>query len=110
MSLALDARSRAPLPAAPSPNRQLVLAVASTVGVLALLLAGITLFALGIAFPIALHVAQTTSIAVSPADVATATRMAGFAPAFIVASVVVFAAAVWLAVASVRRLSPPDAG
>jgi hypothetical protein len=92
----------------PGAAQKVVVAVVSTVGVLAFLLVGITFFALAIAFPIAVPVARAAGVPVSPHDLELATRFADLAWAFVALSVASFGAAIAVAVAATRRLSPVD--
>jgi hypothetical protein len=72
----------------------------------ALAIAGVTFFALAIAFPIALTVADAVRAYVSPSDLAIATQLAAIWPVFVVASVASFGASVAVVVKLIQRASP----
>ena len=95
-------------PSVRRPDRAVLVALASTAAVLGLLFAGVTSLAFAIAFPIAVPLARSAGIPVSAEDLATATHLADLQWLFLALTVAFFAAAVAVAVRSVRALSPTD--
>lgn len=74
--------------AGPSESTKIALIVVLGLGLAGVLaLAGITFLTLAIAVPIALSAADAYSVYVSASDLAIATRLGTFAPAFVVAGV-----------------------
>lgn len=95
-------------PAAPKPmsNAAIVVIGVSFAGFL--VLAGITLFSLSLALPIALIVAETASAYVSPSDIEIARQLGAFAPAFVVAAVASLIAALAIILKLIQRVSPAE--
>jgi hypothetical protein len=95
-------------PSSPQPSlaSRATLVIVATVGVFALVIAGITFFALAIASSIALPIAEQFGIVVKASDLEIAHQLAGFVPLFIVASVASFFAAVVTTVKVIQRVSP----
>jgi len=92
----------------PSAELAAVVGVASVVAVLALFVAGVTFFALAIAGPIAIPVAETYRVHVRVADAVIAGRLADFWPLFAALSIASFGAAATLAAKVLHFLSPDD--
>jgi len=90
----------------PTPAAVITAIVAAGFGVLTLITAGITFFALAVAFPIALPIAQAYNVPVSAADMAIAARFADLWPAFGALAFASFAAAVLVTVKLISYLSP----
>jgi hypothetical protein len=90
---------------APSEGAKLVAIVVLGLGVAGFLaLAGITLLSLALALPIAVAVADTYGVYVSASDVATATQLATFAPAFVVAGIATLVASLVTMVKLIQRI------
>ena len=98
-----------------SPPRRRPFATIAAVGLIGaafamtFVVAGITLFALAIAFPIALPFAERFSLQVSPADMAIAKQFAELWWVFGVTSIMSFGAALVTTVATVKAISPASA-
>ena len=90
----------------PSPAAAVVIGVVTTISVFTLIMAGITLLGLAIAFPIAVPVAEAYHLPVAAADVAIAERFAGLWWAFLALAVVAFSAAALVTVKVADILSP----
>ena len=88
----------------PAKSAATVLIGVAVAGVLAL--AGITLFALAIAFPIAISVAGNYSAYITASDLAMAKQFAAMWPLFAVASVAAFAASLATVVKVIQRVDP----
>lgn len=87
-------------------------AAAAVLGVVlsgALVLAGITFFALSIAFPFALIVIDQLHAHVSASDLALAERLASYWPLFALASIGFLVAALGTIVKIIQRVSPASA-
>jgi hypothetical protein len=69
-----------------------------------LVLTGITLMSLAVAFPIAIAVVDEYSLYVSASDLALATQFSAYAPAFFVAGVAAFVAALVTIVKLIQRI------
>jgi hypothetical protein len=103
--------SFAPAPAAPRRSNAVAAIVIGIVGVLAflgLVLAGLTFFALAIAFPIAVPIALTYGLPITPHDAAIATQLSGFAPVFIGLAVAAFGASIAVLALTIRSISPTE--
>lgn len=74
-----------------------------------LALAGITSFALAIAFPVVLAVAPSFPTLVSASDIAIATQLAAIWPVFVVGSVAFLVASLAVIVKLVQRVDPAPA-
>lgn len=106
MTAAVQSPSR---PLDPSRTARFVLTfVAATAVVVVLAVAGVTFFALAIAFPIAVPLAGQFDLPVDPNDVAIAQQFASLWWLFAAASVASFAAAIATIVEVIRRVSPVD--
>jgi len=88
-----------------STGLSLVLGLAGIVVFLGLVLAGLTFFALAIAFPIAVPLAESIGVPVSAHDASIASSLSGVTWVFIVASVASFAAGLGVLGLSVRSFS-----
>jgi hypothetical protein len=93
---------------APDAITVLVVGLIGAVAVLTLITAGVTFFALAVAFPIALPIAQQFHVAVSATDIAIAEQFASVWYAFAGLGVASFAAAVVVMVAVVKSVAPRD--
>jgi hypothetical protein len=93
-------------PSQPSLATRATIVIVATVGVFALIVAGITFFALAIASSIALPIAEQFQIIVKASDLEIARQLAGFVWLFIVATVASFFAAVVMTVKVIQRVSP----
>ena len=94
----------------PSPMAAVVVGVASVAAVLTLFGAGVTFFALAIAGPMAIPVAEAYHVHMRVADAVIAGRLADFWPVFAVASIASFGAAARVAAKVVGYLSPTTEG
>ena len=92
--------------AQPSRNGALAVGIATAV---ALFIAGITLFALAIAAPIALPIAEQLNLGVTASDMEIARQLAAFWWLFAIASVASFFAAFVMIVKVIGRVSPVSA-
>jgi hypothetical protein len=98
-----------------APPRRLPTATIVAVGIIGFaviftfVIAGITLSALAIAFPIALPFAERFELYVSPSDLAIAKQFADLWWVFAVAGALSFAAAIASLVATVKAMSPASA-
>ena len=88
----------------PAKSAATVLIGVAVAGVLALV--GVTLFALAIAFPIAVSVAGNYSAYITASDLAMAKQFAAMWPLFAVASVAAFAASLATIVKIIQRVDP----
>ena len=98
-------------PAAPgrrSPLAAIVIGVAGVVAFLGLVLAGLVFFALAIAFPIAVPLATSFGVPVTPHDADLANRLAGFTWAFVALSLGSFAASLAVLALTVKAISPDE--
>ena len=97
-------------PRAPGALAAIVIGAIGVVAFLGLVLAGLTFFALAIAFPIAVPLAMSMGVPVTPHDAALAGQFAGFAWAFVALSVAAFAASLGVLALTIRSISPasPD--
>jgi hypothetical protein len=93
----------------PSPVVALVVGGLAVITVFALMVAGLTFIGLAIAFPIAVPVAQSSHVAISPIDAALAQQFAGLWWAFAALAVVSFGAAALVTVKVADLLSRPSA-
>ena len=101
--------SFASAPAEPRRTGALGAIVAGVVGISAflfLILAGLTFFALAIAFPIAVPLALSYHVPVSAHDAAVAQQLAGAAWLFIVLAVAAFGASIAVLVLTIKTISP----
>ena len=96
------AESRRPGAAVPA----IVAGIVGIASFLVLILAGLTFFALAIAFPIAVPLAISYHVPVSAHDAALAQQFAGAAWAFIGLAVAFFAASIGVLVLTIRAISP----
>ena len=90
----------------PAPAAVVTAIVAAGVAVLTLITAGITFFALAVAFPIAIPIAQAYNVPVSAADIAIAARFAELWWAFAALAFASFASAILVTVKLISFLSP----
>ena len=90
-------------------NPVVTLAIALVAGsaVLGLLVSGVTFLALGLAFALAVPIAQHYTVSISAADIALAGRIAEFWWVFATISVASFIGALVVAVKTVRHLGSP---
>ena len=95
-----------PARSGPTPAAAITVAIAAGVTVLTLIVAGITFFALAVAFPIAAQVAEAYNLPVSATDLAIAARFAELWWAFVALAIVSFAAATVVIVKVIGFLSP----
>jgi len=91
-----------------SPLAAIVIGVAGAAAFLGLVLAGLTFFALAIAFPIAVPLATAVGAPVTAHDAELAARFAGFAWAFVALSVASFGAAIGVLAVTVRLVAPAE--
>jgi hypothetical protein len=94
-------RSRGPLSA-------IVIGIAGALAFLGLVLTGLVFFALAIAFPIAVPLATSMGLPITPHDAALANRFAGFAWLFITLSVAAFGASLAVLALTVRSIAPTE--
>ena len=90
----------------PTPAAALTAAFVGGISVLTLMVVGITFFALAVAFPIALPMAQAYNIPVPASDIALAARFAELSWAFAALAFASFGAALVVIVKVVSFLSP----
>lgn len=90
----------------PTPAAVVAAAIVVSVTTLALIVAGITFFALAVAFPIAIPIAQAYNVPVSAADIAIAARFAELWWAFAGLAFASFAAVILVLVKFVSFVSP----
>lgn len=95
-------------PSRRSPIAAIVIGVAGVVVFLGLVLAGLVFFALAIAFPIAVPLATSFGVPVSPHDADLANRFAGFTPAFVGLAVGSFAASLAVLALTIRSIAPVE--
>lgn len=93
-------------PHSPSAAASIVIGVIAAAVVLGLFVAGLTFFALAIAFPIAVPVANQYHVVVSAADAALAERFSEFWWVFAAFGFASLGGAVLVAVKAVQALSP----
>lgn len=91
------------------PRNALAVGIAGTAAAAALFIAGITLFALAIAAPIALPIAEQLNLGVTASDMEIARQLAAFWWLFATASVASFFAAFAVIVKVIGRVSPVPA-
>ena len=82
--------------------------ISDAVVFLGLVLAGLVFFALAIAFPIAVPLATSFGVPVSPHDAELANRFAGFTPAFVGLAVGSFAASLAVLALTIRSIAPVE--
>jgi hypothetical protein len=92
----------------PSPEIAFLAGIAAIAAVLILFVVGVTFFALAIAFPIAVPMAEAYHLPIRVADAALANRLAGFWWLFGGLSIGSFVAAAVVAVKAVDFVSPRD--
>jgi hypothetical protein len=95
-----------PARSGPTPIAAATVAIVAGVTVLTLSVAGITFFALAVAFPLAVPVAEAYNVRVSATDVAIAARFAELWWAFGALAVASFASAIVVMVKVISFLSP----
>jgi hypothetical protein len=94
-----------PSKSGPSESTKLAAIVVLGLGLAAFLaIAGITFVSLAIAFPIAVSVADQYLLPVSASDLALATQFSTYAPAFLVAGIASFVAALVTIVKLIQRI------
>jgi hypothetical protein len=98
----------APPTSGPGAGAAIAIALIAGTAILGLFVAAITFFALALAFPIAVPIAEQFHVFVPPADLALAERLADFAWAFGALGIGSLVAAVFVAVKSIQLLSPTD--
>jgi hypothetical protein len=106
MESALFAAAQTPTAPHPARSTRVAIAAVAIVAVSALLLAGTTFFGLAVGFSIALPVAQQFHVAVTPSDLAIVRQFAPLWWVFAAASVATYAAAAFVAVKAIGRISP----
>jgi hypothetical protein len=95
-----------PARSGPTPAAAISVAIVAGVSVLTLIGAGITFFALAVAFPIAAQVAEAYNLPVSATDLAIAARFAELWWAFVALAFASFASAIVVMVKVISFLSP----
>ena len=95
-----------PARSGPTPAAAVSVAIVAGVAVLTLIVVGITFFALAVAFPIAVPIAEAYNLPVSATDIALAERFAELWWAFAALALVSFASAIVVMVKVISFLSP----
>jgi hypothetical protein len=95
-----------PARSGPAPVAAVTVAIIAGVTILTLVVVGITFFALAVAFPIAVPIAETYNLPVSAGDAALAARFAELWWAFAALGFASFASAVVVMVKVISFLSP----
>ena len=95
-----------PARSGPTPIAAVTLAIIAGLTVLTLIVAGITFFALAVAFPIAVPIAEFYNLPVSAADTALAARFAELWWAFAALAFASFASAIVVMVKVISFLGP----
>ena len=90
----------------PTPTAAVTVAIIAAITVLTLIAAGITFFALAVAFPIAVPIAESYNLPVSAVDAALAARFAELWWAFAALAFASFASAIVVMVKVISFLSP----